>query len=59
MKKRKLEIELKCDYCGAYTSSFVVNAEHKTFCKVQTPGFHPDKDCMDDYLTAKRQSYNR
>ena len=50
MKKHKLEIELKCDYCGTYTSSFVVNGEHKIFCRFQTPGFPPDKDCMNDYL---------
>ena len=29
MKKRKLEIKVKCDYCGNYTASFVVNVEYK------------------------------
>ena len=50
MKKRKLEIEVKCDYCGNYTSSFVVNGKYKRFCLFQTPGFPPNKDCMTDYL---------
>ena len=50
MKKRKLEIEVKCDQCSSYTSSFVVNAEHKRFCRWQTPGHDPDVDCMSDYI---------
>jgi hypothetical protein len=50
MKKRKLEIEVKCDQCGSYTSSFVVNAKHKRFCRWQTPGHPPDIDCMSDYI---------
>jgi hypothetical protein len=54
MKKRKVEIEVKCDYCGNYTSSFVSTPEYKSFCRFQTPGFPPDKDCMTDYYQSKR-----
>ena len=54
MKKRKVEIEVKCDYCGNYTSSFVSTPEYKSFCRFQTPGFPPDKDCMTDYFQSKR-----
>ena len=43
-------MEIKCDHCYTYTSSFVVTAEYKKFCRLQTPGFLPDKDCMTDYL---------
>ena len=48
--KKRTEIEVKCDYCNNYTSSFVTTAEYKHFCRLQTPGFSPEKDCMTDYL---------
>jgi len=54
MKKRKVEIHVKCDYCGKYTTSFVATPDHKLFCRFQTPGFPPDKDCMTDYNQSKR-----
>lgn len=54
MKKRKVEIHVKCDYCGNYTTSFVATPEYKRFCRFQTPGFPPDKDCMTDYYQSKR-----
>ncbi len=54
MKKRKVEIHVKCDYCGKYTTSFVVTTEHKRFCRWQTPGFPPDEDCLEDYIQSKR-----
>ena len=55
MKKRKLEIEVKCDYCSNYTSSFVSSyPDYKHFCRLQTPGYPPDKDCMTDYYQSKR-----
>ena len=40
-------IAVKCDYCKNETESFVVNAKGLRFCRIQTPGFPPDKDCME------------
>ena len=59
MKKRKLEIEVKCDQCGSYTSSFVVTTEQKRFCRLQTPGQPADLDCLSDYISNKKRSYIR
>jgi len=52
MRKKKITpvMEIKCDHCNTYTTSFVVTAEHKKFCRLQSPGFIPDIDCMNDYL---------
>ena len=54
MKKIRIR---ECDWChsgiqlnGRYADPFVINAEHKIFCKIQTPGKEPEKDCMQDYL---------
>ena len=46
-------MQYKCDWCGNYTTSFVVNLEHKHFCRWQTPGFPPDKDCLEEYWQEK------
>lgn len=53
---KKLRIR-ECDWChaniqlnGRYADPFVINAEHKIFCKIHTPGKEPVKDCMQDYL---------
>ena len=55
MKKRKLEIEVKCDYCGIYTSSFVSSyPDYLNFCRIHTPGKEPEKDCMTDYYKEKK-----
>jgi len=51
--KSKSETEIKCEYCKNYTSNFVTTAEYKHFCRVQKPGFPPDKDCMDNYIKEK------
>ena len=40
----------QCDWCNNITESFVINAEYKHFCRYQTPGHPPTKDCMQDYL---------
>ena len=47
----------KCDWCktelilnGNESDTYVVNAEHKIFCKIHTPGKEPEKDCMDEYV---------
>ena len=54
-KKAATVIAVECDYCKTKTESFVVNAEHLRFCRLQTPGFPPDKDCMEDYLNEKKK----
>ena len=58
-KKRQPRIAVKCDYCKTETESFVVTAEHLRFCRLQTPGFPPDKDCMEDYLNEKKENQKR
>ena len=54
-KKAAPVIAVECDYCKTKTESFVVTAEHLRFCRLQTPGFPPDKDCMEDYLNEKKK----
>ena len=49
-KSTKSVMAYKCDWCSNTTESFVVNAEYKHFCRYQTPGHPPTKDCMQDYL---------
>ena len=58
MRRKKAEphIEVKCDYCGSMTDCFVVNAEYKKFCRHQTVGYPPRKDCMGDYLEEKKNA---
>ena len=51
--KSKVEVEVTCDYCGSKTETFVVNLEHKRFCRIQTPGHPPEKDCLDNYSKEK------
>ncbi|WP_168607447.1 hypothetical protein [Candidatus Pelagibacter giovannonii] len=46
-KRSKLVIAVKCDYCKTETESFVCDANGLRFCRIQTPGFPPDKDCME------------
>ena len=55
-KKAKPHIEVKCDYCGSMTDRFVVNMEHKRFCRHQYVGFPPEKDCMGDYIEEKKNA---
>jgi hypothetical protein len=54
-RKRQPRIAVKCDYCKTETESFVVTAEHLRFCRIQTPGYPADKDCMEDYLNEKKK----
>ena len=54
-RKRQPRIAVKCDYCKTETESFVVTAEHLRFCRLQTPGFPADKDCMEDYINEKKK----
>ena len=55
-RKPKMVMQYKCDHCGSMTSSFVVNMEYKHFCRIQTPGFPADKDCMSEYLVRNNPS---
>ena len=54
-KKAAPVIAVKCDYCKTETQSFVITAEHLKFCRIQTPGYPADKDCMEDYLNEKKK----
>ena len=60
--KKKLIFAKKCDYCkreitlnGKESDSYVVTAELKTFCLIQTPGKPAERDCMADYLNHTKQ----
>ena len=58
MKTKKKQIySHKCDYCnrelilnGKDSDSYVVTAEFKYFCIIQTPGKPAERDCMKNYL---------
>tara|TARA_B100000900_G_C19946120_1_gene459726 strand:- start:190 stop:360 length:171 start_codon:yes stop_codon:yes gene_type:complete len=52
-KSRKLVIAVKCDYCGTQTESFVCDAKGLRFCRLQTPGYPPDKDCQAQHTRNK------
>ena len=52
-KRNKLVIAVKCDYCKTETESFVVNANGLRFCRIQTPGYPPDKDCQAEHTRTK------
>ena len=54
-RKRQPRIAVKCDYCNSETETFVVTAEHKKFCIIQTPGYPAEKDCMEDYINEKKK----
>ena len=58
MKTKKKQIySHKCDWCnrelilnGKDSDSYVVTAEYKYFCIIQTPGKPAERDCMKNYL---------
>ena len=54
-RKRQPRIAVKCDYCNSETETFVVTAEHKRFCRIQTVGYPAEKDCMEDYINEKKK----
>ena len=58
-KKRQPRIAVKCDYCKTETESFVVTAEHLRFCRIQTPGYPAEKDCMEVYINEKKDKEKR
>ena len=60
--KKKLIYAKRCDYCkreitlnGRESDSYVVTAELKTFCLIQTSGKPAERDCMADYLNHTKQ----
>ena len=65
--KKKLIYAKRCDYCkreitlnGRESDSYVVTAELKTFCLIQTPGKPAERDCMKNYLNdlnSKQKKY--
>ena len=59
--KQKRIFAKKCDWCktelilnGKDSDTYVINAEHKIFCKIHTPGKEPKKDCLDEYAKDKK-----
>ena len=52
-KRREPEIQVKCDYCGEQTETFVATPNHLLFCRIQTVRSPPEKDCMTDYYRSK------
>ena len=53
----------QCDWCGTDlqtnepgSDSYVINQEHKIFCKIHTPGKEPFKDCLSDYAEDRRKN---
>ena len=55
--KKKTIFVHKCNWCnreitlsGPDYDTHVVNAEHKYFCIIQTPGKPAERDCLKDYL---------
>ena len=60
--KKKTIYSHKCDWCnreltlnGRDSDSYVVTAEYKYFCIIQTPGKPAERDCMADYLNNIKQ----
>ena len=60
--KKKLIYAKRCDYCkreitlnSKESDSYVVTAELKTFCLIQTSGKPAERDCMADYLNNIKQ----
>jgi hypothetical protein len=60
--KKKQIYSHKCDYCnrelilnGKDSDSYVVTAEYRYFCIIQTPGKPAERDCMKNYLENKKK----
>ena len=51
--KREPNTQVKCDHCGEQTETFVATPNHLLFCRIQTVGKPPEKDCMTDYYRSK------
>ena len=64
MRKKRIFVNY-CNWCkrelvlnGNESDSYVVTAERKFFCKIQTPGKPAERDCMSDYLNNERKILN-
>ena len=62
-RKTKRVFMRQCDWCGTDlqtnepgSDSYVINQEHKIFCKIHTPGQEPFKDCLADYAEDRRKN---
>ena len=60
--KKKQIFSHKCDYCnrelilnGKDSDSYVVTAEYKYFCIIQTPGKPAERDFMKNYLENNKK----
>ena len=54
---------VQCDWCGddiktnePNSDPYVINLEHKYFCKIHTIGKEPFKDCLDEYSKHKEKN---
>jgi hypothetical protein len=56
MKKTKIKMSPKCDYCGQRNYRFVVTANNITFCLEQVIGNPPTKDCHQAYLDSLKKT---
>ena len=61
IKKKNIFVH-KCNYCnreltlnGPDYDTYVINAEHKYFCIIQTPGKAAERDCLKNYLEDKKK----
>ena len=59
--KQKTIFARKCDWCktelilnGKESNTYVINAKHLIFCRNQTPGKEPEKDCMAEYIKDQK-----
>ena len=49
-KKPVVQVWITCDYCKDKTETFVSSyPDYLKFCRIQTPGKEPEKDCMTEY----------
>jgi len=62
-KKPKPVFMRQCDWCGddiktnhPNSDPYVINLEHKIFCKIHKPGEEPFKDCLEDYTKDRRKN---
>ena len=54
-KKPEIQVQVKCAYCGSMTETFVSSyPDYLNFCRIQTPGKEPEKDCMTDYYKEQK-----
>jgi len=57
--KRKYLAAPKCDWCSQNNQYFIITASGHTFCREQSPGFLPVKDCHTAYLNHPSKKTNQ